>query len=126
MLLFFVFFGLASFIYFDYVAIFHSDNIEQIFSLDDHVSQVGCNSNSMGLTLPCNTVLYSDVVHPNESLRPGRIYIYQGKNQTIVHRLVFCLDLDCNVSIFKGDNNRIGEEVNRSQVLYRVDKAEYP
>ena len=93
----------------------------------DTTNTVGCGSDSMGLTLQCNDKLYLHTLSPQEALTPGSIYIYNNSkhNNTVVHRLILCLDTDCNATIFKGDNNKIGEQVHRKDILYKVVQTQY-
>lgn len=98
--------------------------IENVLNTD-HVSRIGCDSDSMGLTLNCGDKVYSREVKNDESLLKGHIYIYEKGNQSIVHRLVACIDQDCNQTVFKGDNNQVAEFVNRSQIKKKVLQVEY-
>jgi len=91
----------------------------------DRVSKVSCKSNSMGLTMNCGDAVYETKVKDNDKLIPGDIYIYKKLNYTVVHRLVYCLDENCSKAVFKGDNNEKGELINRSQVIFKVEKVEY-
>jgi hypothetical protein len=91
----------------------------------DYVHKVACGSDSMGLTLNCGDKVYSRILENEEKLEIGSIYIYRSSNHTIIHRLVKCLDEECSMTIFKGDNNRVAEIVNRSEILYKVIKIEY-
>lgn len=88
--------------------------------------KVGCGSDSMGLTLDCEDTLYYELVMKDEPLEMGQIYIYRKyDNNTIVHRLVGCIDIDCNMTIFKGDNNKIIEKIDRKNIIYKVVGVEY-
>jgi len=79
--------------------------------------KVSCGSDSMGLTFGCGDLLYYRDVKKNEELMPGDIYIYRKDNDTkVVHRLIECVDIDCNLTVFKGDNNAVGELVERKDV----------
>jgi len=92
----------------------------------ERVGVVGCDSNSMGLTLRCNDNTYSYKVTDDERLLEGAIYIYENsEGGNIVHRLVYYIDPDCNEAVFKGDNNEAGELVNRSQIKYSVMMTRY-
>ena len=85
---------------------------------------VGCNSSSMGLTLRCGDIL--DVKkYEGEELEIGRIYTYQDGNESIVHRIVACQDKNCNIVIFKGDNNQKAEFVNKTQITGKVLGVKY-
>jgi len=76
---------------------------------------ISCDSDSMGLGINCGDEFYSRTIDPVEPLSAGEIYIFRDDdNESVIHRLVFRLD---NGSlIFKGDNNEVGELVDRSQV----------
>lgn len=101
------------------------NNIE--LSTFDKYLTMGCNSSdSMGLVINCNDRLYLTNVSRYPNLQIGSIYIYRSGNITIVHRLVKCVDKDCNVTIFKGDNNPVAEFINKSQILYKVEMVYYP
>ena len=91
----------------------------------DWVSEVGCSSNSMGLTMRCGDTLFMNKVQSDEKLYIGRVYVYEKINKTIVHRLVACIDVDCNLTLFKGDNNPVAEFVNKSNITYQVVKVAY-
>ena len=65
----------------------------------DFINTVSCNTNSMGLTMNCNDRLFVSMVDEGGELYLGRIYVYNDGNKSIVHRLVVCVDSDCNVSI---------------------------
>lgn len=91
----------------------------------DYISRVGCSSNSMGTTFHCGDILYKAEVDAVDNLTIGSIYVYQFGNITVVHRLVQCVDEDCNLTVFKGDNNYKAEFVNRSDILYKVVRVEY-
>jgi len=88
--------------------------------------KVSNESNSMGVTVDSwDTVRGIDIADDNYKLYEGHIYVYK-KNQTrIIHRLIKCLDPDCNESVFSGDANRIGELVNKSQISYRVSSINF-
>lgn len=82
-----------------------------------------CKTNSMGLTINCNDKLYLKKFKGD--LRKGGIYIYRkNESTTVVHRLIGCVDYECNTTIFKGDNTLMGELVNKTQILYRVEMIE--
>lgn len=92
----------------------------------NYVSKVACESDSMGTMLDCGDKLYlrNDVLSP-EQLIEGRIYSYKRGNDSIIHRLVSCLD-NCTKLIFKGDNNKVADPiVNVSQLLGRLELVEY-
>lgn len=48
-----------------------------------------------------------------------------GKNETVAHRLALCLDDYCSQAVFRGDNNKMGELVNRSDIQHRVKMVLY-
>lgn len=103
---------------------------------------LSCETNSMGLTITCGMMdVYSDV-RPNETLHVGRIYSYKteefmnincerntqfgcGTYDHIIHRLVACLDDDCNRTVFKGDNNPTAEIVNRDRIDRKTIALQY-
>lgn len=92
----------------------------------DYGSGVGCGTDSMGLTLNCNDILYEQNVYNNTKLIPGSIYTYMtDKNASIVHRMIMCLDENCNITVFKGDNNEVGEIVPRQWINGKVVMVEY-
>lgn len=87
----------------------------------DVIGVVGCKTNSMGLVLECNDKLYGDYVDEDTVLVPGSIYVYKVNDTSrVVHRLILCLDENCTRAVFRGDNNGVGEVVNRSHILYDV------
>ena len=90
----------------------------------DYLMNISCASDSMGLIVPCKSKLVSEDYN-NESLKLGQIYIYKFEDKWISHRLVACVDKDCNVTVFKGDNNEIAEFVNKSQIGYYVKGINY-
>jgi len=97
----------------------------EIVKLDGSV-KVGCGSDSMGLTFGCDDLLYYRDVKRNEELTPGDIYIYRKDNESkVVHRLIECVDVDCELMVFKGDNNAVGELVERKQVLQKIESVRY-
>jgi len=88
--------------------------------------RIKCGSDSMGLTFGCGDLLYYRNVKKDEELIPGDIYIYRKDNDdNIVHRLIECVDIDCNLTVFKGDNNAVGEFVNKSQIIRKVESVRY-
>lgn len=103
------------------------------------VSSVGCSSDSMGLTLDCNDTIYGTVINGTDHLGAGNMYVYRKENGSrVVHRLVACVksekglvvkDNDCSGTlVFRGDNNLIGELVNRSQIesdVHYIQKQMY-
>ena len=84
---------------------------------------IACTSNSMGLTANCNDTITAE--EAGAVLYPGSIYVYKKGEELIVHRLVYCPDNCSDYAVFKGDNNLVGERVNRSDILYRVVSNEY-
>ena len=88
--------------------------------------RVQCGSDSMGLTFGCNDLLYYTEVKKDEELVPGDIYIYRKDDDSkVVHRLIECIDIDCNLTVFKGDNNAVGEFVERKDVLQKIESVRY-
>jgi hypothetical protein len=90
----------------------------------DTYTTVACGSNSMAPTFDCNDLLQSRRVNYDETLVPGKIYIYKKETSTyynlstVVHRLVTPCEND--VCVLMGDNNKVGETINRSQITYEV------
>jgi len=91
----------------------------------DRISEVGCDSDSMGLTMDCGDQVYLKYITVSDRLRPGSIYVYEDGNTSVVHRLVICVDTDCNMTVFKGDNNYIAELVDRRNITGIVTRVEY-
>ena len=91
----------------------------------DGVGETSCDSDSMGLTLNCRDKIYYNYVSKNEPLELGMIYLYKKDNKIIIHRLVQCLDENCSIAVFKGDNNYIAEFVNRTQIIKKVEWVNY-
>lgn len=87
------------------------------------------NSNSMGNIFSYPDRLIAEKYNTNNDLlREGEIYVYQHANDSglVVHRLVKCLDIDCNVTIFKGDNNKKADDlVNKTQIKYIITGIDY-
>jgi len=88
----------------------------------DDMGYMNCKSNSMGVGLDCNDVAYLEIVLNDTQLIEGEIYTYYDpvNNESVAHRLALCLDDDCNQTVFRGDNNKQGELVNRSQIEHRI------
>jgi len=101
---------------------FYNPNYTITDTYDHYV--VACSSNSMGQVIDCDDLVY---IEPVGKLKLGDIYVYynEDKNSNVTHRLVYCLDKDCNQTIFKGDNNKVAELVNKSQILGRVKEVKY-
>ena len=100
------------------------NNVE-LTKMDGSV-RVQCGSDSMGLTFGCGDLLYYRDVERGGELVPGEIYVYRKDDGSkAVHRLVECVDIDCNLCVFKGDNNAVGELVNRSNVIQKVESVRY-
>ena len=92
----------------------------------DGVTKITCGSDSMGLTFGCGDLLYYRNVKKDEELVPGEIYIYRKDDgNKVVHRLVECIDIDCELMVFKGDNNAVGELVEREQVTKKIESVRY-
>lgn len=83
-------------------------------------------SDSMGLSISYPDEAIGEKIKETDMLQEGNIYVYNSNNTYIIHRLIKCLDNDCNVTIFKGDNNKVGEIVNKSQIIYKVTAVVYP
>ena len=100
------------------------DNVE-LAKMDGSV-RVQCGSDSMGLTFRCGDLLYYTDVKKDEELVPGNIYIYRKEDGgKVVHRLIECVDVDCELTVFKGDNNAVGELVERNNVLQKIESVRY-
>lgn len=98
----------------------------KVYSAANNYGIVGCNSNSMGLTIRCNDKTFGRSINSSERLELGRIYVYKkDENTSVVHRLVYCDDASCQQPVFKGDNNLYAEKINRSQIIYVVDYTAY-
>jgi len=84
----------------------------------DRASIISCKSDSMGLAFRCGDSVYSRTISLEEELKEGEVYIYKNpnKNNSVIHRLVLCLDDDCNQTVFRGDNNALGELVPREWI----------
>ena len=82
-----------------------------------------CVSNSMGRNIDCSDIVEVDL--DIKTLYEGWIYAYKDGDDYVSHRLVKCLDVNCTQAVFVGDNNKIGEIVNKSQVYGRVISVEY-
>jgi len=107
------------------VFIFASMPEVQTLVEQEEIFRINCSSDSMGLILNCNDKVTTKKIG-DEKLSPGKIYIYKNeKNQNVIHRLVFCVDIDCNVSVFKGDNNLVGEQVLRENITHEVKEIKY-
>ena len=116
--------GFFSALLFKAVLIVDVESVE-LTKLDGSV-KVECGSDSMGLTFGCNDLLYYRDVGKNEKLVPGDIYIYRKDDDNkVVHRLIECVDIDCNLTVFKGDNNAVGELVERDNVLQKIESVRY-
>ncbi len=98
------------------------------FDMSETLIQVpiSCDSQSMGITFNCKDNLFSDFINDDSVLVEGDIYVYQIDERIIVHRLVKCLDDNCNRSVFKGDANYAADKiVERSQIISKVYGVEY-
>jgi len=92
----------------------------------DGSMRVQCGTGSMGLTFGCDDLIYYRDIEKNEQFIPGDIYIYKKDDDSkVVHRLIECVDIDCNITVFKGDNNAVGEFVNKSQIIRKVESVRY-
>jgi hypothetical protein len=94
----------------------------QAYTDYDSTSRVACGSDSMGLTVDCNDLLLLESVTPGEVLE-GEVYTFQARdgNRT-VHRAAKCFEEYC---VFRGDNNAVGEVVQRVDVTHRVTGVVY-
>ena len=100
------------------------DNVE--LAKMDGSMRVQCGTGSMGLTFGCDDLIYYRDIEKNEQFIPGDIYIYKKDDDSkVVHRLIECVDIDCNITVFKGDNNAVGEFVNKSQIIRKVESVRY-
>lgn len=90
----------------------------------DEISRVQCTSDSMGLIISCKDKIYLRHLQKDEKLIIGEMYVYRDNNESVLHRLVQCID-DCSIAVFKGDNNYIAEFINRSQVVKKVERIDY-
>ena len=101
--------------------------VDNILEMDyDHRGKVTCDSNSMGVGLDCDDMIYGNHVTEDSVMIPGEIYTFHNDhNGSTVHRLAYCLDDNCNQMIFRGDNNKQGELVNRSQIISHVTMVRY-
>ena len=90
-------------------------------------SQITCDSQSMGLLLDCEDTVFSRILDDEEKLKEGKIYKYRNtKGYYIIHRLVKCLDENCETLVFKGDNNFIADNIiQRSEVEHEVVQIRY-
>jgi len=92
---------------------------------EDRTLSVACTSDSMGRVVDCKDQLHVSVVKPDDRIVLGAIYVYEDLNDyhTVVHRAVYRIDNETYV--FKGDNNRYGEKVLKTQIKYKVKLVEY-
>lgn len=98
---------------------------ELVDAKDPYISGVSCGSDSMGLVVPCGAKLHGHLLYDDEPLEMGQLYIYQDGPGMTIHRLVGCVDDDCEQVIFKGDNNLVIDDfVSRDDILYRVTMVE--
>lgn len=74
----------------------------------DSISPVACTSNSMGPLMQCGSRLY---LTKSFTMDPGGVYTFMRGNQSIAHRLIACLDTECQELLFKGDANSMADEV---------------
>ncbi len=86
----------------------------------DAVSRIACGSGSMGLMLDCNDQALLREVTLGSNLSVGHVYTYTSGNESIIHRYLGCVNPDCSRLFFRGDNNKVGEYVNRSLVTYEL------
>lgn len=86
----------------------------------DAVTSVACGSDSMGLSFRCGDQLLLREVDRGTNLTPGNVYTYNDGNLSVLHRYLGCVDTACTILFFRGDNNKIGEKVNRENVTYEL------
>ena len=109
---------------FKFILIVDFDRVE--LTKVDGTIKVACGSDSMGLTFGCEDLLYYRDIKNNEELTLGDIYVYRKDNgDNVVHRLIECVDIDCELMVFKGDNNAVGELVEKQQVIKKVESVRY-
>lgn len=95
-------------------------------ALYDTIGNVGCKTNSMGLTLDCGDILYQQKVLDTDVLQLGAIYTFNKGNMSVVHRLVACNDDNCSIATFKGDNNKYADVlIPRANITAKVVMVEY-
>jgi len=109
------------------VCMFILVQVDKIYSVDvkEYSFNVNNSTNSMGIIMRAGDKVFGREVTEKDILQEGNIYVYQGERTRVVHRLIKCLDIKCNQSVFKGDNNRVGEIVNRTDIKYIVTRIEY-
>ena len=132
-------------VYFSAILAFHEpckveEKAETIFLVDDEnkveqlnaseyliKSQISCDSQSMGLLLNCKDTIFSRILDEEEKLKEGKIYKYRSPNgYYVIHRLVKCIDENCDLLVFKGDNNFIADTIiQRSEVEHEVVQIRY-
>ena len=90
---------------------------------------VTCNTNSMGLGLSCDDIVYLKTVRDEDILKEGKIYTFKNpikENETTVHRLVKDCTDGCFGYIFKGDNNKNADPViQKEDILIEVIMVKY-
>lgn len=99
------------------------------FTRYDTITHVGCSSDSMGLSLNCNDRLYLLEDLEDHDYTVGSIFVFKSpynEGGRTVHRLIMCLDPDCNEMIFKGDNSRVADPIiNKEDVIGKVVMKKY-
>lgn len=89
------------------------------------VTKMSCDSDSMGLMFNCGDRIIKRKLNETEKPIIGKVYTYAKGKQSIIHRLVLCIDNDCNTTIFKGDNNKKAETVKREDITHEVLGVNY-
>lgn len=113
-------------VFFGIIAVFIFASIDEVDNVIENkkVFNIGCGSDSMGVLLNCGDKVLA--VPLTGVPLEGNIYIYRkNSTNTIIHRLVYCLDDNCTESIFKGDNNLRGEKVHRDNITHLVKEIHY-
>jgi len=95
--------------------------VRHIFKQETLLTTPSCTG-SMEPTIRCGTSV--EIMHyRGEELIIGSIYVFERDGGLIMHRLVGCVDIDCDRLIFKGDATwRVDPVVNRSDVKYLAVK----
>lgn len=93
----------------------------------DRVSDISCNSYSMGWEYSCGGKAYLKKF--NGTVVIGRVYVFQPSwrnSSLVIHRAIDCETADCSVVIFKGDANKVVDApVLKEEILYEVVRVDY-
>ena len=93
----------------------------------DRVSDISCNSYSMGWEYSCGGKAY--LREFNGTVVIGRVYVFKPKwkeDSLVIHRAVDCDTEDCSVVVFKGDANKVADApVLKEDILYEVVRVDY-